>query len=457
MTTTATAPERPTLTTGERRLNRGALIKGPIGFGIVTIGIAVLSLIFARPGISPFVLATRSDFVALPPLALPAIVTGVVLTVALAAATIASIIYAMAGRTTPLWLVVVFAILALGAFLVWASAGADRGIVIPSLLVGAISLSTPLIFGALGGVLSERSGVVNIAIEGQLLGGAFVSAMVASSLSIPLATLFNERDADGALIRDAAGGFIASVIAIMAAGLAGVGVALLLALFGIRYIVDQVIVGVVLNVLVVGITGFLYSELLTENADVLNSPPILHRLPIPLLSQIPIIGPALFNGTFITYLMYLAVPTVWFALTKTRWGLRVRAVGEHPKAADTVGINVTRRRLTTVLIAGAIAGAGGAFFTLGSVGGFTKEVTAGAGFIALAAVIFGRWDPIRATLAALLFGFATYLQYALSSIGSPVPGELMRMLPYLATVLAVAGFVGRSRAPAADGKPYISS
>jgi simple sugar transport system permease protein len=434
---------------GERTLSRAAIWKGPIAIGIVTLLLSVLFIGFARDGISPFVLATPSDFFALPKLEIPAMAAGVVFVIVLVLTTAASVYYALRRKSTPLWLVIVFAVLALAGFLVWAAAGARVGIIVPSLLVGSVSLATPLIFGALGGVLSERSGVVNIAIEGQLLGGAFVSAMVASSLSIPLAAAFGEDSNKGT------GGVIASLVAIVAAGLAGVGVSALLAVFGIRYIVDQVIVGVVLNVLVVGLTGFLYSELLSPNEAVLNSPPIMSRTAIPLLSQIPIIGPTLFNGTLITYLMYLAVPAVWFALYKTRWGLRVRAVGEHPKAADTVGINVNRRRFTTVLIAGAVAGAGGAFFTLGSSGGFTKEVTAGAGFIALAAVIFGRWDPIRATLAALLFGFATNLQYVLSSIGSPVPGEIMRMVPYIATVLAVAGLVGQSRAPAADGRPYI--
>ena len=447
-----TVEEASAVTTGpsqERRLSAVALWKAPIAFGIVTLLIAALSIGLARDGVSPFVLATDTDFFQLPKLEIPAIASGVVLVVVLLLTAAWSVWYALRRKATPLWLIILFAVLALAAFLVWAAAGARVGILVPSLLVGSIGLSTPLIFGALGGVLSERAGVINIAIEGQLLGGAFVSAMVGSALSIPIAAALGEDSNRGT------GGFLASLVGIVAASLAGVGVSALLAVFGIRYIVDQVIVGVVLNVLVIGLTGFLYSELSLPNEAVLNSPPIMDRAAIPILSQIPIIGPALFNGTFITYLMYIAVPAVWFALYKTRWGLRVRSVGEHPKAADTVGINVNRRRVTTVLIAGAIAGAGGAFFTLGSSGGFTKEVTAGAGFIALAAVVFGRWHPLRATLAALLFGFATNLQYVLSSIGSPVPGEIMRMVPYVATILAVAGFVGQSRAPAADGKPYI--
>jgi ABC-type uncharacterized transport system permease subunit len=190
---------------------------------------------------------------------------------------------------------------------------------------------------------------------------------------------------------------------------------------------------------------------------VLNSPPRFERIDIPLLSEIPILGPLLFRQTLIVYIVYVAVFAVYWALFRTRWGLRLRSVGEHPQAADTVGINVTRTRFWNVLLAGAIAGIGGAYFTLGSVGAFNKEMTAGAGYIALAAVIFGRWDPIRATLAALLFGFATNLQSSLSIIGSPVPSEFMLMLPYVVTIFAVAGVVGRVRGPAAAGRPYRKS
>jgi ABC-type uncharacterized transport system permease subunit len=213
----------------------------------------------------------------------------------------------------------------------------------------------------------------------------------------------------------------------------------------------------VLNVLVVGLTSFLFSTLLSPNKALLNTPERFPRIEIPGLSQIPIIGPVFFRQTIIIYLMYIAVAVVWFALFKTRWGLRLRAVGEHPQAADSVGIKVNPTRMSVVLIAGAIAGLGGAFFTLGSVGAFGKDMTAGAGFIALAAVIFGRWDPLRATLAALLFGFASNLQSVLSIIGSPVPSEFMLMLPYLVTIFAVAGLVGHVRGPAASGKPYIKS
>jgi ABC-type uncharacterized transport system permease subunit len=211
----------------------------------------------------------------------------------------------------------------------------------------------------------------------------------------------------------------------------------------------------VLNVLVVGVTSFLFSQLLAPNAATLNSPPRFDRINIPFLADIPLIGPMFFRQTIIVYLMYVAVVLVYIGLFHTKCGLRLRSVGEHPQAADTVGINVARTRFWNVSLGGAIAGMGGAFFTLGSVGAFNKEMTAGAGFIALAAVIFGQWDPIKATLAALLFGFASNLQNTLGVIGSPVPSEFMLMLPYVVTIFAVAGFVGKVRGPAAAGKPYI--
>jgi simple sugar transport system permease protein len=402
--------------------------KPPIALGIFAVLGLVLFGFAGRSGTTTFKLSTDSDVIQLP--AIPAAVTGVTIaiTVILFLIAAASTVLAYRAIKTPLWLIAIYAVLFLVGFLTWAAAG--ETIPIPGLLVGTIGLSAPLIFGALGGVISERVGVVNVAIEGQLLAGAFSSAVVASVTQQPL-------------------------LGVVAAIVAGVLVSFVLAAFSIKYLVDQVIVGVVLNVLVTGLTSFLFSQLLSPNADLLNSPPRFPRLPIPLLSEIPIIGPVLFRQTIIIYIMYVAVAAVWFALFKTKWGLRLRSVGEHPQAADTVGINVNRTRFWNVSLAGAIAGLGGAFFTLGSVGAFNKEMTAGAGFIALAAVIFGRWDPIKATLAALLFGFASNLQSVLSIIGSPVPSEFMLMLPYLVTIFAVAGLVGLSRGPAASGKPYV--
>jgi ABC-type uncharacterized transport system permease subunit len=404
--------------------------KPPIALGVFSIIGLLIFVVFGTTGTTVFKLSTEQDLIQLPDLIVDVQSACYVIAVLLFVLAGISAFYVSRAKKTPLWLISIFSVFFLAGFLTWAAA--DATIPVPGLLIGAVGLSTPLIYGALAGVISERVGVVNVAIEGQLLAGAFAAAVVASMTGQP-------------------------VLGLVAATVAGALVALVLAAFSIKYFVDQVIVGIVLNVLVIGLTNFFYSTLLTDNAELLNTPPRFPRLPIPLLSEIPIIGPVLFRQTVIVYLMYIAVAAVWFLLFKTRWGLRLRSVGEHPQAADTVGINVNRTRFWNVSLAGAIAGLGGSFFTLGSVGAFNKEMTAGAGFIALAAVIFGRWDPIRATLAALLFGFASNLQSVLSVIGSPVPSEFMLMLPYVVTIFAVAGLVGRVRGPAASGKPYIKS
>jgi ABC-type uncharacterized transport system permease subunit len=404
--------------------------KAPIIFAVFTVLAAVLFIAAGRSGVTHFNLSTSVDVIKLPLATLPTRGTGVVITIVVAVITAVSIWLSASARKVPLWLITIFAVAFFVGFLTWAAAGST--IAVPGLLLSAVGISVPLIFGALGGVISERVGVVNVAIEGQLLAGAFVSAVVAT------------------VTHQAVVGFIAAM-------LAGVLVSAILAVFSITYLVDQVIVGVVLNVLVIGLTDFLYSQVLAANAPTLNAPPHFPFLPIPILSDIPVIGPALFRQTIIVYLMYAAIFLVWFFLYKTRWGLRVRAVGEHPTAADTVGINVNRTRFLNVMLAGAIAGAGGAYYSLAASPLFTREVTAGAGYIALAAVIFGRWNPLLATLAALLFGFTSSLQFSLSAAGSPVPSEFMLMLPYVVTILAVAGLVGHSRGPAASGKPYIKS
>ena len=402
--------------------------KAPIALGFFALVALILFGIFGRAGTSSFRLSTDADFFQIPvipaPTKLTALIASIILVLIAAWVTWA----VQKGHRVKIWVIAVFAILFLFAFLTWASA--NHTIPVPGLLIGAVGLSVPLIFGALGGVISERVGVVNVAIEGQLLAGAFVSALVASVTRVP-------------------------ALGLLAAMVAGMLVSFVLAAFSIKYLVDQVIVGVVLNVLVTGLTSFLYSTVLSPNLALLNSPQRFKRLEIPLLNEIPIIGPVLFRQTIIVYIMYVAVFAVWYCLFHTRWGLRLRSSGEHPQAADTVDINVNRTRFWNVSLAGAIAGFGGAYFTLGSVGGFTKEMTAGAGFIALAAVIFGRWDPVRATMAALLFGFATNLQNVLGIIGSPVPSEFMLMLPYVVTIFAVAGLVGSVRGPAASGKPYV--
>jgi len=313
------------------------------------------------------------------------------------------------------------------SFLCWAAAG--KFIPLTGMLQGTLLLAVPLVFGSMSGLICERSGVINIAIEGQLLAGAFASGVVAS---------LTHKTSWGLLV----------------APLAGALISLLLATFAIKFSVDQVILGFVLNVLVIGLTDFLYKKLLIPYQSTWNSGPSFSHLEIPLLGKLPIIGPIFFNQTIIVYLMYLIVGLITFSLFKTKWGLRTRAVGEHPTAADSVGIDVNKLRFRNVVMAGLVSGLGGAYFTIGSVGSFSKEMTAGAGFIALAALIFGKWTPMGAVSAALLFGFADNLQGTLSIIGVSIPSEFMLMLPYIATIIAVSGLVGRVRAPKADGIHY---
>jgi simple sugar transport system permease protein len=312
------------------------------------------------------------------------------------------------------------------AFLTWVAAGQSMNLT--GVLQSSVARSVPIVFGALSGILCERSGVINIAIEGMLLSGAFVAAVMGSVTANPW-------------------------IGIAGAILVGALLAALLAVLAIRYLVDQIIAGFVINILVVGLTSFLSVRLLVPN-QALNNPPILPIVPLPLLSDIPVLGPILFRHNMIVYSLFILVAVIFFGLFYTRWGLRVRAVGEHPQAADTVGINVNLIRYRNVILGGMVAGLGGAFFTVGSTGGFEREMTAGRGFIGLAAMIFGGWNPIGAGLAGLVFGFADSIQSRTAILNIPIPSEFLLMVPYVVTIIVVAGLVGRVRAPAADGKPY---
>ncbi len=346
--------------------------------------------------------------------------------IAVVASALAILIFRKGSKIVIPMAVATFALLM--SFITWVASG--KFIPFTGLLQGALLLAVPLVFGSMSGLICERSGVINIAIEGQLLASAFVSGVVAS------------------LTHQTIWGLIAAPIA-------GATIAFLLATFAIRFSVDQVILGFVLNVLVIGLTDFLYKKLLVPYQETWNTAPTFGHIEIPILSKIPIIGPIFFSQSVVVYLMFAIVAAITFALFKTRWGLRTRAIGEHPTAADTVGIDVNKLRFKNVIIAGLIAGVGGAYYTVGSVGAFGKEMTAGAGFIALAALIFGKWSPMGAVFAALLFGFADNLQSTLTIIGVSIPSEFMLMVPYIATIIAVTGLVGRVRAPAADGIPYL--
>jgi len=375
--------------------------------------------------------ATDSDIIKLPNFNVaPSMMSVISAVVMLGVAAFVTWLAVKKNSKTPRWAIVIFGLAFVMQILVLLFSG--KTMTISDLLRGSLVLAVPLIFGSMAGVLSERVGVVNIAIEGQLLAGAFTSAMVATLTQ----NLW---------------------LGLMGALIAGALVSWVLAVFSIKYVVDQIIVGVVLNVLVIGLTSFFFSTVMQANQLLFNSPPRFDSVAVPLLSQIPVLGPMLFTQTPIVYLMYVALAAVYFFLFKTRWGLRVRAVGEYPLAADTVGIKVYRTRYISVIIGGALAGLGGSAFTLGSVGAFGDKMTNGAGYIALAALIFGRWNPILAALAGLLFGFAQNLQYVLTAVGSQAPSELLLMLPYALTVIAVAGLVGKVTGPASAGKPYIKS
>lgn len=336
------------------------------------------------------------------------------------------------GRRSRIAILAVVFVLFVLAFLAWASV-ASSGSALSVVQLGNQTLvrSIPIVLGALCGVLCERSGVINIAIEGQFLLGAFTGAIVAAAAS----SLW---------------------LGMVGAALAGALLGLVLAFLAIRYFVDQVILGVVLNVFALGLTNFLYDRILVTHQN-LNSPGIFDDIQVPGLYDIPIIGPIFFDANVFLYITYGLLIVLHFGLFRTRWGLRLRAVGEHPTAADTVGIRVLATRYRSVILGGLIAGIAGASFTIGSVGGFGKDMSSGKGYIALAALIFGRWSPTGALGAALIFGFADALQSNLGVIGTPIPADFLAMFPYLVTVLAVAGLVGKVRAPGADGQPYVKS
>jgi simple sugar transport system permease protein len=295
-----------------------------------------------------------------------------------------------------------------------------------TLLASTIRNSTPLIFAALGGMFSERSGVVNIGLEGLMLISAFAGVVGASLSGSALVGL----------------GFA------LAAGLI---FALIHALMSITFEADQIISGTAINLLALGGTGFLMVQVFGSGG---TSPrvPGFKEVAIPLLSDIPLIGPALFNQSLLVYLMYLLIPTTWFVVFRTPFGLRLRATGEVPEAVDTAGVSVSRMRYYGVALSGLLAACGGVYLSMGILSAFTEGMTNGRGFIALAALIFGRWNPIGAAGAALLFGFALAVTYQVPQ--EVIPLEFIQMLPYILTIVALAVFGGRAIAPAAIGKPY---
>jgi len=382
-------------------------------------------------GSASFALSGYFDAVKLPTITVPAMATVLVCAVLCALACAGSFVSQVPSRLRTTLNVLAGIGLVVG-FLAWAAAAGGQGLPfqVANQFSGTMSYATPLILGALCGVLGERSGVVNVAIEGQFLTAAFSASLI------------------GTLTHSLAWGLVAGIITGMLMGA-------LLAMFSIRYLVDQVVLGVVLNLFASGLTGFLYTRLMSTNPQGTNLPPIFQPIAIPGLSEIPFLGPILFDQTLLAYIALLAIPAVWLLLYRTRWGLRVRSVGEHPEAAETVGLNVRAIRWQAVLTGAALAGIGGAYLTIGSAGQFVKDMSSGKGFIALAALIMGRWKPGLAALMAIFFGFVSQLSGQVQVLGTPINSQFLGILPYIATIIAVAGLIGRVRAPKADGVNYV--
>lgn len=418
LATTAGAP----VTVNRRLFAAGSFIL----FGLIDILVFGL---FSHKGDATFALSLPTASVHVPSIRAPAALVCYVL----GAASIALGIWravanpGQRARRISIAAVLLFFIISL---LCWADAGSAIPLNVVNLLQNTLTGSIPLILGALAGCLGERAGVINIAIEGQLLVGAFAAAVMASVSGVWI----------GLISGSLAGGLVGAVLAV----------------FAIKFFVDQIILGVVLNVLTLGLTNYLYDRLLVTHSN-LNQAFTFNVLKIPGLGNIPVIGPIFFDSNIFLYFTYVAIILVQIGLFSTRWGLRVRAVGEHPTAADTVGIRVLATRYRNVILGGLLAGIGGAYLTVGSVGTFSPGMSSGLGYIALAAMIFGRWTPLGATAAALLFGFTEALGNVLGSINVPIPSYILAMAPYVATIIAVAGLVGNVRAPRADGKPYVKA
>jgi len=401
--------------------------KSPAVMGFVGAVVLFFFGILGREGEVAFEISRRTDAIQIPAIPVDSSTLGVVSGILMLAIAAFSLSLSLKNRRTPIWISSIYGLIGVVALLGWLAAGA--AVPIAFIAGTALVLAVPIMLGAMGGIMCERVGVTNIAIEAQLLTGAFMAAVVSSITDNFFFGLFS---------------------AMFGAAL----VSMVLAVFAIKYLAQQIIVGVVLNVLMIGITNFLYQQWLTEDGENVNFPGTMDIIRIPFLSDIPVIGPVLFENRLTVFLALIIVPTLYFVLFKTKLGLRARAVGEHPLAADTVGINVGRTRFWWVTLGGMSAGLGGAALTIGNAGAFGREMSGGFGFIALAVVILGRWHPISAALAALLFGFSIILRVWANQVSPGIPTDFITMVPYIVTIIAVVGFVGQSRPPKALAVPY---
>lgn len=417
---------KPVKAVETKKIDTGQLRRAHIA-GVALIGLAILAAFVFASGVegdAVFRISRPTDAIVAPDLVVPAFPFNSAVAAVLAFLGVRQ--FLRGGiRWTALSIGIGLA-LTVVAFLVWAAAG--KSFSLTGMLQAAMVRAVPIALGGLAGVLSERVAVVNIAIEGILLAGAFTGALVGSLL----------------------GGWGGLIAAVLVGGMFGFFLAALV----VTYRVEQIIAGVVINMFVLGLTSYVSSQVF-QHYRFLNNAPVFRSVKIPLLGDLPLIGPVLFDQSIFVYGALIMVAVSTYYLFYTRSGLRARAVGEHPRAADTLGINVYRTRFINVTLAGMVAGFGGAWLTLGLVGRFDENMTAGRGFIGLAAMIFGRWHPVGALAAALIFGFADALQQKLALLRTPIPSEFLAMAPYIATIIVVAGLIGRARPPAADGKPYV--
>jgi ABC-type uncharacterized transport system permease subunit len=399
------------------------------GFGIFYLIVAAIALAWTLSSSTPELVSRLGiGVIGQPPpvrVALPTQPSLIVVAVLLALSGLYSLLRSPGGRIVNALLGCSALLIVLGAII---GAAADRSIDLVGMVKDSVRLATPVMLGMLAGVLCERCAVINIGIEGMMLTAAAVGYLVSL------------------LAQDMWLGLLAAI-------LAGGTMAALHALLAIRFTVDHIISGTGINILAVGISGYIRTAFLLKNpfGGPGVFPYVFKDTP---LWDIPILGTMLFQYQPMVYAALMLVPLVWFVLFRTPWGLRTRAVGEHPRAADTVGINVFKVRYINVIIAGCIAGLGGAWFSLETVGHFDDLMTNNRGFIALAAMIFGNWNPLGGAAGALLFGFADALNFKFQILEVNVPYQFIGMLPFILTMIAVAGVIGKTQAPAADGQPY---
>lgn len=399
-----------------------AVVFGAIG--------ALIWWLFARAvspdAVTKFVMMPSGSEAAFPDVILPTRLTLYILVILPLIAAVLQVVMKYGFRSRTNLILFLVAGMFVFAFLTWGAAGKSLNLV--GLMKTSLVKAVPLTLGALSGILCERAGVINIAIEGMMLMGAFVAALIGS----------------------VTGNMWIGVAAAVGAGLF---LGLIHGVISITYKSNQIISGTVINILATGLTSYFAAKYLETN-EALNNPGIFAPIKLGFLSKIPLIGPLVFDHNIYVYAMIFFLIVIQFALFYTRWGLRHRSVGEHPRAADTLGINVIRTRWLAVLLGAAMAGFAGSYFTLGSVGRFDEVMTAGRGFIALAAMVFGNWMPFGAFGASLLFGFFDSLASRLAILGIRIPSQFLLMLPYVITIVVLAGVVGRSTPPAADGEPY---